>query len=264
MEQVIKELQLKDRYEQLLTEYVNELRDRSNKEKLKEFSLFRDFSLEVIEESGIFYVGDMVEMLLPQYIDMLEDFGVISPANKKPIFSNRYVIPIKNEKGLVQNLVGYSAQANERYIYGTSKYYRRKDTLWGLENLKLAYELGYAILTEGITDAIRIRDLGYKNAFAMCGTHKSDYIIRQLNRCRHGIIKIPDRDEAGQRALKGWDFNRSITIYINLQYKDIDEMCRNSVGNKEWFKEYLEECIKWIKSDVHRGYKNISESVTIL
>ena len=141
-------------------------------------------------------------MIIPKYIEHLEDFGVISPTNKKPIFNNRWVIPIKNEKGLVQNLVGYTPDAHERYIYGTALYYRRRDTLYGLENLYLAYEMGYAILVEGITDAIRLKSLGYRNTFAMCGTHKSDYILRQLNRCRHGVIKIPDRDNAGLKASK--------------------------------------------------------------
>ena len=206
----------------------------------------------------------MAEMLLPEYIDKISEFGVISPTNNMPIFKGRWVIPIKAQNGKIQNLVGYSPSADERYIYGTAKYYRRRDTLWGLENLHKAYELGYAIVTEGITDAIRLRDLGYSNAFAMCGTHQSKHIINQLNRCRHGIIRIPDRDDAGIRALKGWQFNRSATLYINFKYKDLDEMCRESYENQEWAKQYIDACIDWIKSDCHNGRESLTEKITMI
>lgn len=264
MDNIQHEIEAKLAYEQRLTAYVEELRQRSNKEHLKRFAEFRQFPIEMVEKCGIFHVGEMAEMLTPRFIDQVEKFGVISPTNRRPIFHNRYAIPIHNEQGLVQNLVGYSAEADERYIYGTSMYYRRKETLWGLENLGLAYDMGYANLTEGITDAIRMRSMGYPNTFANCGTHESDYIMRQLNRCRHGIIRIPDRDDAGLRAVKGWDCNRHITLNINFAYKDVDEMCKDSEENKQWFNEYMQDCINWMVSDTHNGQKCICESVTIL
>lgn len=252
------------KYEQTLTAYVTELQQRSSKDKLKEFAEFRDFKLDTVEKLGIFYIGEMAEMLLPNYIDEIQHLGVISETNYKPIFRDRWVIPIKNEDGLVRNLVGYSPNADERYIYGTSRYYRRRETLYGLENIKLAYDMGYAILTEGITDTIRMRDLGYPNTFAMCGTWRSDTNLRMLDRCKYGIIRIPDRDDAGLRALKGWNYKRHVTVMINLQYKDVDEMCKNSEENKEWLREYMYDCINWIKTVEHNGQRCLSEEVTIL
>ena len=206
----------------------------------------------------------MAEMLIPSYIDRLDSLGVISETNKKPIFRERWVMPIRGENGLVQNLVGYSPHFDERYIYGTSRYYRRRSTLYGLENLNLAYEMGYAFLTEGITDTIRLRDLGFKNSFAMCGTHTSQYVINQLNRCRNGVILIPDRDKAGINAHKAWNFKRSVTIFINFQFKDIDSMCKGSKENQELFLEYAQACINYILSEEHNGKQYSKESVTIL
>lgn len=256
----------REKYEGILTDYTYEMRDRAKVvrgDALESFANDRNFSIEVLKECGIFYIGEMAEMLVPKYLEYLDMLGVISPTNKKPIFHNRFVIPIKNQVGTIQNLVGYSKEAYERYIYGTALYYRRRDTLWGLENLKLAYELGYAILVEGITDAIMLRSIGYKNSFAMCGTHKSEYNMRLLNRCRHGVIRIPDRDSAGERAVRNWDCNRYLTIYVNFQYKDVDEMCREE-ENRDWFKSYMEGCINWIKSDTHKGKKCRHEEVTVL
>jgi len=258
------ELINKNEYEKRLGQYVKYLNSKSKQDKVEEFALRRNISLCEVQKCGIFYIGEMAELLIPEFMGEVKGFGVISNTNNKPIFKDRYVIPIKTVSGNVQNLVGYSFHSEQRYIYGTAKYYSRTNTLWGLENIKLAYDLGYAILTEGITDAIRLRDMGYANTFAMCGTHKSDLIITQLNRCRHGVIRIPDRDKAGLRALEGWSFNRHVTVYINIKYKDIDEMCRESDENKEIFNSYMEDIVRWIKSGEHKGYKSLCEKITIL
>lgn len=260
-------------YNKGLTEYVSHLQARSSLERKQRFCSLRAFDEATVDEAGIFYIGDMAEMLLPSFIDRVGELGVISETNKKPIFRGRWVIPIKDENGLVQNLVGYSPDADERYIYGTSKYYRRRETLYGLENLEMAYDLGYAFVTEGITDTIRLRDIGYKNSFAMCGTTTSPHVLKQLNRCRHGVILIPDRDKAGRDAHKNWIYNRSITIFVNFRYKDLDEMC--SVYNEETnskeknlenitlLSECADYCIDWILSGQHNGYECERKQVTI-
>lgn len=254
----------KNEYQKILTEYTEELRKRALPNKLVEFAEMRNFPIETVKDCGIFFIGEMAEMLLPNYMDKVEQLGVISPTNNKPIFRERWVIPIKTEKGLVQNLVGYKRDADERYIYGKAKYYRRTDTLWGLENLWVAYDMGYAFLTEGITDAIRLRSLGYLNSFATCGTQQSDFILKQLNRCRYGVIEIPDRDIAGIRAAKGWKLNRTLTLKVALKYKDFDEMCSDSEENIEWAQQYLEDCVAWIKQTEHRGQICASEEVTMI
>lgn len=263
MSDIEKALKDMEEYSDRLTDYVKELEVRAGDKKLRDFSEMRQFSLDTIKENGIFYIGDATEMLIPSYFNYLEDFGVISETNKKPIFHNRYVIPIKDSRGKVLNLVGYSKEADERYVYGTARYYRRRDTMYGLENLEYAYNLGYAIFTEGITDTLCVRNLGFKNSFANCGTHGSDLIMKQLNRCRYGVIKIPDRDEAGKKASKKWKCNRSITLNTFIAYKDIDEMCKSSVDNKELVKEYLDICVDWIKSAEHNGYNTVDEVITI-
>jgi DNA primase len=250
-------------YTDKLTEYVYELKSRAGNKKLDYFAELRQFPMSVIESSDIFYIADATEMLIPKYLGSVEDFGVISPTNKKPIFHNRFVIPIKDTNGKILNLVGYSKEADERYVYGTAKYYRRRETMYGLENLPLAYKMGYAIVTEGITDTIRVRGLGYPNCFAMCGTHKSDFIMKQLNRCKYGVIKIPDRDAAGQRALKGWKSYRGITLNTFVTYKDIDEMCRDKEENCAIVQSYLDSCIDWIATQEHHNHEAQNIVVTM-
>lgn len=254
-----------EKYTEEFTSYVKDMEERAGDNKLQDFANLRRFPMDIIKKSDIFYIEDATEMLVPKYLSEVDDFGVISPTNRKPIFHNRYVMPIKDVNGNVINLVGYSHDADERYVYGTAKYYRRRETMYGLENLEVAYDLGYAIVTEGITDTIRVRSLGYPNCFAMCGTHKSEFIMKQLNRCRYGVIKIPDRDAPGRRALKGWECNRGVTLFTFVTYKDIDEMCADPEhpDNRNIVKEYIDGCIEWLKTHEHNGIKCENEELTI-
>lgn len=253
MTEKLKEIENIEIFRQHLTEYCNILKELSDKQKLVELSELRKIPFETLDKCGIFYIGNMAEMMIPKFMESLKEFGIISPTNFKPIYSNRWVIPIKDEQGLIQGLVGYSNEADERYIYATTKYYMRGDTLWGLENLNLAYELGYAILTEGITDAIHIRSLGYEPVFAACGTRPSEINMRQLNRPKYGLIRIPDRDGPGDKTQKHWVTNRYITLVTPAKYKDSDELLRESDENVEWFKSYLDTCIEWILEKEHNG-----------
>lgn len=247
-------IEQKAEFTKAYNDYVNELYARSNKEMQKAFAEMRGFKLSTVEELGIFYVGDAVEMLIPRYIDMVEAFGVISPTNKKPIYHNRYVIPIKDVNGDIINVVGYSKEANERYVYGTAQYYRRRDDLWGLEKMHKAYELGYMIMTEGITDAIAMRDIGYEVTFANCGTHSAPTAMKHANRCRYGLLKMPDRDPAGQSAAKRWQCHRYIELNTFVEFKDVDEMIHKAENGEAWVKSYVDNCIDWLKQKEHRGF----------
>lgn len=237
------------------TKYVGILRDRSDKDKVKEFSDMRKIDIKAIEDAEIFYIEDMAEMLVPSYLNKLQEFGIISPNNNRPIYHDRWIIPIKDSDGLVQALVGYSPYADERYVYSTTNYYMRGDTLWGLERLNMAYDMGYAILTEGITDALHIRSIGYIPVFASCGTRPSELNMMELNRCRYGLIRIPDRDSAGNKTKKHWKTNRYLTFITPIMYKDSDETLKESEDNIAWFKEYMDASIEWIKEREHKGLK---------
>jgi 5S rRNA maturation endonuclease (ribonuclease M5) len=263
MVDISKELNSYESHVEKFNSYVRELRGRSDITKLNWLADVRSMPIEAINKAEIFYIDNMSELLHPSYLSYVEQFGVISATNEAPIFSHRYVFPIKDRNGNVINLVGYSRDADERYIYGTGKYYRRRDTLYGLENIEFAYKEGWAVLTEGITDALRMRSLGIKNSFAMCGTHSSDVILNQLNRCRYGIIKIPDRDSAGKLAEKQWITNRSITIHVYIAYKDVDEMLVEE-KNRDIFMEYIEKCEHELKKQEHRGARCENIEVAIL
>lgn len=248
-----------DRYNfrKKFTEYVNTLYKLSNKEMQEEFARIRQMPIDSIKENDIFWVGNSAELMIPEYIGLLEKFGLVSEANNKPIFSNRWVIPIKDKDNLVQALVGYSNISENKYVYSTTDYYLRGDSLYGEEQLEKTMKDGYAVLVEGITDAIHIRSLGFDNIYANCGSRKGTVNFLRLNRLKYGLIRICDRDKAGDGTKNRWITDRYIDLVTPPQFKDSDEVLKN-VEYKEIFREYLEECIRIIKSNEFKGKEEIN------
>ena len=250
---------VQDRYNfrKKFTEYVNTLYKLSNKEMQEEFARIRQIPVDSIKENDIFWVGNSAELMIPEYIGLLEKFGLVSEANNKPIFNNRWVIPIKDKDNLVQALVGYSNVSDNKYVYSTTDYYLRGDSLYGEEQLEQTMKDGYAVLVEGITDAIHVRSLGFNNIYANCGSRKGTVNFLRLNRLKHGLIRICDRDKAGDGTKKRWITDRYIDLVTPPQFKDSDEVLKN-VEYKEIFREYLEECIRIIKDNEFKGKEEIN------
>lgn len=218
----------KKAYLDKFNEYTRKLKERSysiHQDKLSELSLLRGIPIDILEKADIFYIEQQSELLLPDYIDSLLDFGLINGLNNSPIFHSRWIIPIKDFDGNVINYVGYSPTANERYLYGTGKYYDRKNDMYGMENYDIALKMGYAIYVEGITDCLAMRSVGFINTFASCGTMRSDIKMRHLNRMPNGVIFIADRDKSGNNAMLHWHTNKCVyvSICIELRFKDIDD-----------------------------------------
>jgi DNA primase len=127
-----------------------------------------------------------------------------------------------------------------------------------MENLNEAYRLGYAIITEGITDTLSVKCLGFKNVFAWCGTSRSKKKQRILNRCRYGVIRIPDRDLAGKKTDAVQAFNHTLTLYTPLDFKDsaaflASDIIEGTVPPRENMRAAIDYCIEKIKEREHHG-----------
>lgn len=245
-----------NKYCERFSMYVDKLRQNSKllyPDKLHELADIRRMDVNVLDKLGVFYIGKMVEMLLPEFIDDVKNFGVISETNDKPIFEERWVFPIKDYCGNVINLVGYKRGAEVRYVYGTGKYYDRSNDFYGAENLKLIYDVGWGVVVEGITDCAALRCAGIWNSLATCGTTKSALKMQQLSRARYGIIFIHDRDAAGDGTRTHWIVPRFLRLDILSGDKDIDAYLHSSDSieerklRQENLTMTLGECVQWLK-----------------
>lgn len=237
-----------EEYVKCFRDYYDKLKSScDSKEKLQELSDLRKISVEELITEEMVYIDSGTKMLIPEYMDHVKELGVISNTNNKPIFNNRYVFPIKDWHGNIVNLVGYSKDSDERYVYGTGEWYRRRDYIYGLENLKYAYEVGWCILTEGISDAWAVRQFGFKNTFGNCGVEFSEFKKSQLSRLRFGIIQIPDRDRPGLKLLRDTDIGKKVSLFVPIKYKDAAETVEAGYG--EDLVSVLKQVSNWVTNE---------------
>lgn len=239
------------RYRKALTDYVETLQNNAGDNMLRELAEIRNFKLDTIKKAGIFYIDDPAEMIVPEYIDQIREFGVIA-MNNRPMFTQRYVIPIYDANGLVMSLVGYKYGVNEKYMYPNTKYFNRGDALYGLQDIDKCIEVGCTIVVEGLMDKIRVNELGFNNCIATCGADKSwerVLTFSGLQRC----IFIPDRDRAGMLTKSHWKCDTMARLLLPCQFKDIDEFARQNNSTESFCKDLLSSSIEYITGSMSRG-----------
>jgi 5S rRNA maturation endonuclease (ribonuclease M5) len=247
-----------EEYVEKYRSYYDKLKTMSINEKLIELSELRKISLDEFNSAEVIYIDNGTKLLIPEYLKYAKEFGIVSNTNNKPIFNDRYVFPIKDWNGNIVNLVGYSKDSDERYVYGTGEWYRRRDMIYGLENLNYAYKKGWAILTEGISDTWALRQFGFKNVFGNCGVEFSDFKKEQLSRLKCGLIQIPDRDKPGLKLLKQTNIDKKVSLFVPIRYKDAAETVENGVD----MTGVLSQVGEWLES---KGIllKNFAEEVSM-
>lgn len=238
-------------YRELLTNYVNQLKNNAGDYMLEELAEMRKLKSDTIKNAGIFYIKDPAEMIVPEYIDSIRDFGIIA-MNNRPMYTERYVIPIYDTLGMVMALVGYKYGVNEKYMYANTRYFNRGDAIYGLECIDKCIEAECTFVVEGLMDRIRVRELGFENCIATCGADKSwerMLVFHNLNKC----VFIPDRDRAGMLTSKHWTCDSMARIILPTQFKDIDEFARQSSSTEQFCKDLLTESYKYMVNEVNAG-----------
>lgn len=240
-----------ENYRKNLTGYVNTLQENAGDYMLDTLAEIRKIDVGVLKEAGIFYISDPAEMLVPEYIDNIRDFGVVA-MNNRPVYTGRWVIPIYDIKGYVMGMVGYKTEVTEKYVYATPKYFNRGDAVYGLQQIDKCIEQGFFIVTEGIMDAIRVKSLGFDNVISTCGADKSWERLLMFSGLKRGIF-IPDRDRAGLGTNKHWKSETMVRLLLPLPFKDIDEFARQNETTENFCKDLLGGLCKYIRDEMPTG-----------
>ncbi|MDX9799131.1 MAG: DNA primase, partial [Bacteroidales bacterium] len=220
--------------------------------------------------------------------DVLVAAGLVTKLHDGAIrdkFYQRLIFPIKDERGLIVGFTGRTLDTNRQDKYNNTPatiVYDKKSILFGLDLAKREIRnTGICYVVEGNMDAITLNSIGVKNVVATSGTALN---INQINLIKKfgckTIVIIPDRDEAGIKAL-----HKNARLFIENQlevkvimlpieneiktdadsyFKDKDIAFFNQVSKTEYLELFLIENTAGIELTPVDKSKVIKELVSLI
>lgn len=179
-----------------------------------------------------------------------KNWRIFDKTEQKHILTHRAIIPIYTE---TDNLVGFVTRAIDNSL---PKYWNTpglKRFLFNINNIyKNVNDINEIIVVEGIFDALKIYQSGFKNVVAILGNEMSEFQFESINKITNNIVIAFDNDEHGknitEKAIS--NFGSLCDIYIvDLNFhKDFGEIDNNEeileiINNKQY---YLEKYCVWV------------------
>jgi DNA primase len=124
----------------------------------------------------------------------------------------RVVVPIRDERGRV---IAFGARLLEgegpKYLNTPeTRLYQKGRVLYGLEIARAAApQRGQLIVVEGYFDVLSLRQAGFPEAVATCGTALTADHLERLRRLSRDVVVVMDADEAGLRAAE-----RTLPLFV--------------------------------------------------
>jgi len=244
--------------------YMDTLLNISAKSKVWDFLKRRGIDENIVREYEIgFSEGkEISEYLKSQKTNENIPFKMGMINKKKEFFSNRIIIPIRNNNG---DLAGFSGrtidnQLGPKYINTPENNYFKKSKLLYLfyKNEKYIKQNDFAIVVEGYFDAISMSNSGFQNTVAVLGTALTEEHSKYLKNATSNIITMFDMDDAGQQAtIKTIDnlFKKGFKIAVSLYpAKDPDELVKKK--DKVFIAELLKKSYKFHEYIIDVKMKN--------
>ncbi|WGS65497.1 DNA primase [Marinitoga aeolica] len=222
----------------------------------------RGITIEYADKFDLgFSNGSLKSSILDDFdlpITLGNELGIIRK-NGSEIFSNRIIIPIKDDFGRVVAFAGRTINnENPKYLNSPeNKFFQKSNILFLYEKSKnIIKREKYSILVEGYFDAINMHINGFENTVAILGSAFTSNHAKKLIKLTDKVITMFDMDSAGQNAtLKSLDYLLSYGFQVAIaQYnsKDPDELIKksgskgilNTLENSTKFYEFIPEYFK--------------------
>ncbi|WP_029513433.1 DNA primase [Mycoplasmopsis primatum] len=217
---------------------------KSTNSDVKKFLTKRHLSYTLCKQFDIGYapVNRFKESFSEEFknqANILVQASLINPSTQEPFFKNRIIFAIRDENNKV---VGFSARALDdskpKYINSAeSKYFRKSNILYNLNNVYSTGNFEELIITEGFFDVIALSKANLNNAICLMGTTLTREHISKLYKFKKIIIFL-DGDEPGQdssyktvKSLLAANY-KNIYVVKNTSNYDPDEIL-NSKGEAE-------------------------------
>lgn len=228
----------------ILTVATNKLYNSENQDFYREeVAKFRQLKKETLEDIRAFYIEDPYKDLLPVVGEEIFYNPVYGFYPKDTMYKERFIFPVWSIDKKVIGFVGYDNLSTFRYILSETEGFKKKTSLYGMQNLDRAYKEGYIIIVEGHMDERRLYELGYP-VIALQGTAFPPF-LKYIFKSLKGVIYMLDSDKAGRSALK---YNRNLhknQVTINLPGEEDPDSYLRSIEHQKAFKKALLEIDKY-------------------
>ena len=172
--------------------------------------------------------------------EQLADAGLARPRNSGSGFYDtlreRLVIPIRDERGRTIAFGGRLLEGDGPKYLNTpeTRLYHKSRVLFGLDTARAAIQKkGRALVVEGYFDVISLRQAGFEETVATCGTALTPDHLAKIRLLSRDVLLLMDADEAGERAAE-----RTLEAFVDASIqpwrvtvpgaKDPDELVRES------------------------------------
>jgi DNA primase len=189
----------------------------------RDYVATRGLSEEVAKAAGLGFAPDAWTSLgdwlhrrhYPE--ELARDVGLVKPSNRGDgsydTFRNRLVFPIRDERGRVVGFGGrlVSGEGPKYLNSPETVVYDKSKVLYGLYEARQAISrAGRVLLVEGYMDVLALRQAGFGEAIASCGTALTSHHMEKIRRLCSNAVALFDSDDAGVRAAE-----RSLPLFLD-------------------------------------------------
>jgi DNA primase len=210
--------QQRRRLEQLLERtagyYANYLWESEEAGKAREYLAERGLGEEVLRAFGVGYAPSAWDKILVRgqqagfSVAELRGVGLAQrgrSGGEYDRFRSRIMFPIRDRRGRTLGFGGRAMRSDQGAKYvntAETDFFHKSQMLYGVDLAKAAIaKAGRAVVVEGYTDVLALRQAGVEEAVGVMGTAITDEQVATLSGMVDEVVLALDADSAGQEAM---------------------------------------------------------------
>ena len=179
----------------------------------------RQVSQELLEKDQCFLCTG-IEYIMEVLGDRYYDPGLGFVQDTTTLFKERFIIPVRDFKGMVAGFVGWDNISLPKYINSNNPGYKRGLSFLGMEHYKDYLREGMVIVVEGVFDyyALRTLNLPVLGSLGVFLSRQQLQYLQPFNK----VIYISDADITGDKAMVQYRKKHNMSV-ITLE-KTVDDL----------------------------------------
>jgi DNA primase len=194
--------------------YVSYLWESQEAAKAREYMAERGLGEEVLRAFGVGYAPSAWDKVLLRgqragfKVDELRGVGLVQRGRgggEYDRFRSRIMFPIRDRRGRTQGFGGRAMRSDQGAKYvntAETDFFHKSRMLYGIDLAKAAIaKTGRAVVVEGYTDVLALRQAGVEEAVGVMGTAITEEQVAALSGMVDEVVLALDADAAGQEAM---------------------------------------------------------------